>query len=264
MGFVLGAILIALGVEWSRSLPDPSLNADPAVALDESVPPVGEREPLPDADPSALSVYSIPTGAHVLVGPDTVGVTPLWLRDLDNGLYPITVVAEGYAPLDTTVAVDVAQPTSLVLLLSEGSVGGEAARPAPSPPPPSATAPTTPRSPERPATTRPAPPSSRPSAPPPPAAEPSTGSPIAPAPSQSGTLAVTVRPWGTILIDGVVHGREMDVRYETTLPVGTHRVRAVHPILGSREVTVQVRPDAPSSLVIDLNPPNAGASGDGS
>ena len=69
----------------------------------------------------------------------------------------------------------------------------------------------------------------------------------------TGTLAVVVRPWGTIFVDGATLARETDVQHSTTLPVGEHRIRAMHPTLGSREVTVTVRPGATAHVEIDLN-----------
>lgn len=77
--------------------------------------------------------------------------------------------------------------------------------------------------------------------------------PIATTP-QTGSLSVVVHPWGSIYIDGTLHARDTDLRYEVTLPVGEHRVRVEHPSLGAWERTVNVTPDQPTSLTADLNP----------
>jgi hypothetical protein len=69
---------------------------------------------------------------------------------------------------------------------------------------------------------------------------------------QTGRLRVLARPWGTIYVNGTLQARETDVWYETLLPVGTHRVTAVHPSLGTHAQTVEVRPDEETSVVIDL------------
>ncbi len=77
--------------------------------------------------------------------------------------------------------------------------------------------------------------------------------PIVAAP-QTGSLSVIVHPWGSIYIDGTLHARDTDLRYEVTLPVGEHRIRVEHPALGVWERTVEVRPDQPTSLTADLSP----------
>jgi hypothetical protein len=82
-------------------------------------------------------------------------------------------------------------------------------------------------------------------------------------PAPTGGLAITVRPWGTIFIDGVIHSRETDVRYEATLPVGRHHIRVVHPTLGTYETTVRVRHAVTADLVMDLNEATEPASSGG-
>ncbi len=67
-----------------------------------------------------------------------------------------------------------------------------------------------------------------------------------------GRLRVLARPWGTLYINGALQARELDVWYETKLPVGTHRVRAVHPTLGTKVQTVEVRADDETSVEFDL------------
>ncbi len=68
----------------------------------------------------------------------------------------------------------------------------------------------------------------------------------------SGTIKVLVRPWGTIYIDGELHGRDLDVQYVTELSAGQHRITVFHPALGEREQMVDVRPNSTQQIVIDL------------
>ena len=69
---------------------------------------------------------------------------------------------------------------------------------------------------------------------------------------KTGRLRVLARPWGTLYINGTLHARETDVWYETQVPVGTHRVTAVHPALGTQAQTVEVRADEETSIVLNL------------
>ncbi len=61
-----------------------------------------------------------------------------------------------------------------------------------------------------------------------------------PAPS-TGTVRILVRPFGDVYVDGRRLATGTNAAVLATLPVGTHRVRAVHPVLGSleRRVTVE-------------------------
>jgi hypothetical protein len=70
---------------------------------------------------------------------------------------------------------------------------------------------------------------------------------------QMGSLSVIVRPWGTIYVDGVLRARDTDVKFDTTLPVGSHRIRVEHPELGVRERTVEVDSRGTASVVFDFN-----------
>jgi hypothetical protein len=69
-----------------------------------------------------------------------------------------------------------------------------------------------------------------------------------------GTLLITVRPWGSIFVDDELKVSNMDVQYSTVVRAGTRRVRATHPELGTREVTVDVRAGTTSRLEINLLP----------
>lgn len=73
---------------------------------------------------------------------------------------------------------------------------------------------------------------------------------------QTATLSVLVEPWGSIYIDGELQARETDVRYSTTLYVGTYEVAAEHPVLGRKSVSVTLNPDTTRDLVIDLTADN--------
>ncbi len=83
-------------------------------------------------------------------------------------------------------------------------------------------------------------------------------SPARPAPDVSapaaatGIVEVLVRPWGRIVIDGVPRTQESDVLYRTSLPVGEHRIEALHPTLGSKTLTVRVTGSGRVRVEFDL------------
>lgn len=52
---------------------------------------------------STLSVYSEPTGASVIVGADTVGVTPVEKHRVPSGAYLVSIRKEDYADRDTVM-----------------------------------------------------------------------------------------------------------------------------------------------------------------
>jgi hypothetical protein len=68
-----------------------------------------------------------------------------------------------------------------------------------------------------------------------------------------GTLLVVARPWATLYVNGDLRASESDLQHAISLPVGTHRVRAVHPQLGARERVVEVRSDETVRVVFDFN-----------
>ena len=74
----------------------------------------------------------------------------------------------------------------------------------------------------------------------------------APLQPKTGRLRVLARPWGTIYINETLHARESDVWYETELPVGTHQVTVVHPVLGRQTRQVSVEAGAERDVVVDL------------
>ncbi|MBN2685479.1 MAG: PEGA domain-containing protein [Pontiellaceae bacterium] len=56
-----------------------------------------EINPVLEALPSGLSVYSLPPGAAVFVDNEAVGETPLTLSDLEGGVHEVQVTLAGYA-----------------------------------------------------------------------------------------------------------------------------------------------------------------------
>lgn len=181
-------------------------------------PPEPRAEARAEAQSGAIRVTSSPAGAAVLLDGRGVGETPLTIDGLDPGRYSLAVRRTGYESVVRTVTI---RPgTRYEAALDLQSVA----------PPPVAAAP------ERPARPRAAPPPPRP----------------APAPA-TGVLEVLVRPWGRIEIDGQVRQRESDVVYRTELPVGRHRIRVSHPVLGSQEREVVVDRGVTYRLDIDLD-----------
>lgn len=69
----------------------------------------------------------------------------------------------------------------------------------------------------------------------------------------TGALTVLVRPWGSIYIDGRLHKLDTDAPYRTALAVGTHRIKALHPTLGTLEREVVVEAGGAQRVVLDLS-----------
>lgn len=67
-----------------------------------------------------------------------------------------------------------------------------------------------------------------------------------------GEVTILVRPWGTIFIDGKLHGRDLDVQYVTLLSAGMHRITVFHPAFQEHEQVVDVRPNGSHQIIIDL------------
>jgi hypothetical protein len=230
---VIGVILVGAGVLLvvSRNVGRPGPPVE-RVAWRTEEPGQSTAIAPPDegdvAGPTSLAVYTVPVGVAVTLDGAAMGRTPFRVSDVEPGPHRVTLSADGYVPLDTTVNVAAGQPAVLTRSLTPGS--------APPPPPlPPAEAPPT----EAPVAAAPAPP------PPPPAEAPPEG--------PRGTLAVAVRPWGSIYIDGALYARETDVRHTLPLPAGPHRVRVVHPVLGSRASTVDILPGQTTEVNLDLN-----------
>ncbi len=68
----------------------------------------------------------------------------------------------------------------------------------------------------------------------------------------SGQVTIRVKPWGTIFINGELHGRDLDVQYVTQLPAGQHRITVFHPAFQEYERVVDVRPNSSQQITIDL------------
>ena len=60
-------------------------------------------DPVSESRYSTLSVYSEPTGASVIVGADTIGVTPVKNHRVPSGAYLVSVRKEDYADRDTVI-----------------------------------------------------------------------------------------------------------------------------------------------------------------
>ena len=84
-----------------------------------------------------------------------------------------------------------------------------------------------------------------------PAIAPTDQSQSAGASARSATLAIHVSPWGSVFVDGDLVARDTDIKVEVDVPLGRHRVRAVHPELGTLERTVSVGSKG-SSVTLDL------------
>ena len=169
----------------------------------------------PEVQRGAIRVTSAPSGAAVLLDGRAVGETPLTIDGLSPGRYSLAVRRSGYEAVARTVAIRPGTRYEADLALQAVEAPEPVARPAPA---------------------RPAP----------------TPAPPRPEPVGTGTVEVLVRPWGRIEIDGQVRQRESDVVYRTELPVGTHRVRVSHPVLGSQERTVEVSRGVTYRIDVDL------------
>lgn len=208
---------------------------------------------------SALFVESSPAGAEVLLDGSSIGNTPIDGHRVEPGVYVLSIQQEPYPPLDTVVFVSEDEPTVLLdINLARAVVrprDAAAALPRSTPDagrePVRSSTPDADRPQRLPTTTPPSPaaePEDTANAPDeqPPVAQESTAEP------RSGTVTVLVRPFGTIYVDGVLRKENTDVKYDISLPVGRHVIRAYHPVLGEREVTVDVADDRPQSVVVDL------------
>ena len=191
-------------------------SAPEPAALPAEPPP--SEEPAAVVQSGAIRVTSAPSGAEVLLNGRRVGETPIAVEGLATGRYSLAVRRSGYEAVARSITI---RPGTRY----ETDIALRSAAPPPAAPPVAA--------PPRPAPPRPAP-------------EPAA----APEPAL-GTLEVLVRPWGRIEINGQVRQRESDVVYRTELPVGRHRIRVSHPVLGAQEREVLV--DRGATLRVDIN-----------
>jgi eukaryotic-like serine/threonine-protein kinase len=68
-----------------------------------------------------------------------------------------------------------------------------------------------------------------------------------------GELTVLVRPWGSIYVNGELKAENSATQFRAAFPVGTYRIRAVHPHLGVWEKEVDVHAGATEDILIDFN-----------
>lgn len=196
-----------------------------------------------------LEVTSEPDGTLVYIDDTLDGITPYQNDEVVSGWHTVTLKKSGFTTADTLLFLDPERTTALSFTLarSDGgpkadastvpaSASGGAERDqtaAPSEPSPAATR--TALAEDR-AIVTPAPPP--------------TGTTASPS---TGTLSVAVHPWGSVYIDGRLYVRDTDLRHTLDVAVGDHVVRAVHPVLGVQEWTVEVQADRQTSVVFDLN-----------
>lgn len=68
----------------------------------------------------------------------------------------------------------------------------------------------------------------------------------------SGSLIILVQPWGSIYIDGKLQRKDTDVQFQTSLLIGPHHVRVVHPTLGTWERLVEVEGGTAQRLFVSF------------
>ncbi len=69
----------------------------------------------------------------------------------------------------------------------------------------------------------------------------------------TGEVRISAVPWGNLFIDGNLIAAETDHGHAVELPVGVHRVRASHPVLGSIERDIRVLEGQTIHIILDLN-----------
>ena len=173
-----------------------------------------------------LRVTSDPAGAQVLLDGRRIGTTPLSIEGVRPGQHAVTVERTGYESVARPVTI---RPGGVFETVVDLRPSGEVASQAP----PAAR-------PERP---RPAP---RP-------APPTRQEPVG-----TGVVEILVRPWGTIVVDGVTVHEATDVVYRAELAAGIHRVFVSNPSYGSDERTITVVPGSRARIEFNL----AGAGGE--
>jgi len=67
-----------------------------------------------------------------------------------------------------------------------------------------------------------------------------------------GKANILVKPFGSIYIDGSLHKRNYQFRYETELGAGRHVIQAVHPSFGSWQKEINIEPNKEESITIDF------------
>jgi eukaryotic-like serine/threonine-protein kinase len=69
----------------------------------------------------------------------------------------------------------------------------------------------------------------------------------------TGKIEVLVRPYGSIYIDGQLKAKDSNSLFTADIPGGTHKIKAVHPTLGTYEREISISDDKPVNLNIDLS-----------
>ncbi len=72
-------------------------------------------------------------------------------------------------------------------------------------------------------------------------------------PPPPGTVRVLVRPYGDVYVDGRRLASGTNAPVTATLPPGPHRVRAVHPTLGSLERQITIEPDQTREVLLEFD-----------
>lgn len=155
---------------------------------------------------ASLSIQSTPEGAAVRVNGDTIGTTPLDGRQLESGVYMLSVRADGYFRADTVLVLSRGDSTALRLALRPRP--GTDPAPDPTAPPPTASSSSPPPN------SKPAPkPDPRPERTPPQTATTAAPTPAPSPPSpepepEYGALYITSNPAGAaVTVGGTERGR---------------------------------------------------------
>lgn len=69
----------------------------------------------------------------------------------------------------------------------------------------------------------------------------------------TGSLKILIRPWGSVYVDGVLQKKDTNIQFETSLPVGLHKLKAQHPALGEWERQIKIEGNKTLEYVIDFN-----------
>ena len=232
LGVVL-ALLLGVGALALAQWGGPDTGGD--VRVPEPSAPAPERG---QARPSQANLWvdSDVVGALVVVGGDTAGVAPVWVRGIAPGLVRVAVSSRGYRR-DTTVYVGDGDDLDLSVRL--GPAAQRAAARARRPPPPADAEEDEPDSEAQAPDDAPAPVAERPDAAPaqgerPPQAQ------AQPNRRERGRLRVSAPPGTALFIDGRFRTRIGDGALTVPLVPGEYRVRVIYPSLALEETTVYV------------------------
>ena len=189
------------------------------IALASEGPPSPPAQPARSAPTTGeLRVSSSPSGATVLLDGRRIGATPVSVSGLRPGRHSLSIRRRGYETSVRPVDIRPGGVFEAAIDLRPAEVASRAPAAAPG------------RAPE-----------ARRSAPSPQAV-----------PSQTGVVEILVRPWGRIVVDGVVLHEATDVVYRAELAPGAHRVFVSNPRFGSDERMVTVEPGSQSRVEFNL------------